>query len=341
MKTINELFKIKNKYSKIYIELIEQSKNNKNKDRILNIRKYSERHHIIPKSLGGNNSIKNIVVLTAREHYISHLLLFKYFKAIKDRDGLYKMSTAFFKMHNGNKQQKKIYPHYSYLYNKAKEIMGKLSKDQVVARNLKTGECERISKENWIKYKDIKYVGTTKGIKLSKEHKDKIKSNSSKNTVPVYDNVDKINKRIHKDLFDNQRYVSVHKGKVTVFDSKEEKNKMITQEEFYLNKDRYTTTGSKGIKEFTPEIKNKMKISYQKTKVNYCIYCKKGPYAPSIIVKYHGENCKSNTNMIKKEHIPWNKNKKSIRIKCPHCNKEGGQSIMKRWHFNNCKALNI
>lgn len=24
-------------------------------------------------------------------------------------------------------------------------------------------------------------------------------------------------------------------------------------------------------------------------------------------------------------------------VKCPHCNKKGGESGMKRWHFNNCK----
>lgn len=33
------------------------------------------RHHIVPRSLGGDNSIENIVLLTAREHYIAHKLL--------------------------------------------------------------------------------------------------------------------------------------------------------------------------------------------------------------------------------------------------------------------------
>lgn len=38
---------------------------------------YIERHHIIPKSLGGTNSKDNIVKLTAREHFICHCLLSK------------------------------------------------------------------------------------------------------------------------------------------------------------------------------------------------------------------------------------------------------------------------
>jgi hypothetical protein len=36
---------------------------------------YSERHHIIPKSLGGSNALDNLVNLTAREHFIAHMLL--------------------------------------------------------------------------------------------------------------------------------------------------------------------------------------------------------------------------------------------------------------------------
>jgi hypothetical protein len=36
---------------------------------------YYEKHHIIPKCLGGTNSKSNIVLLTFKEHYIAHLLL--------------------------------------------------------------------------------------------------------------------------------------------------------------------------------------------------------------------------------------------------------------------------
>lgn len=38
---------------------------------------YYECHHIIPRSMGGTNSLKNRVLLTAREHFICHLLLTK------------------------------------------------------------------------------------------------------------------------------------------------------------------------------------------------------------------------------------------------------------------------
>lgn len=38
---------------------------------------YSEKHHVIPRCLGGGNSKDNLVILTAAEHYIAHLLLMK------------------------------------------------------------------------------------------------------------------------------------------------------------------------------------------------------------------------------------------------------------------------
>jgi len=38
---------------------------------------YTEKHHVIPKSMGGGNDKSNLVTLTAREHYIIHWLLFK------------------------------------------------------------------------------------------------------------------------------------------------------------------------------------------------------------------------------------------------------------------------
>lgn len=58
-------------YIKHYDKLIEQAKTREP------IKGYTETHHIIPKCLGGDNSIDNLVVLTAEEHYIAHLLLAK------------------------------------------------------------------------------------------------------------------------------------------------------------------------------------------------------------------------------------------------------------------------
>ena len=63
---------------------------------------YYEKHHIIPKSVGGSNSPDNLVLLTAREHYIAHLLLYNHYKAIGGND-FRKMSFALVSMLSTNK----------------------------------------------------------------------------------------------------------------------------------------------------------------------------------------------------------------------------------------------
>jgi hypothetical protein len=58
-------------YTKIYYKLIESRK------ALPTSSNYHEKHHILPKCLGGSNDKNNLVLLTAREHYIAHWLLTK------------------------------------------------------------------------------------------------------------------------------------------------------------------------------------------------------------------------------------------------------------------------
>lgn len=60
-------------YTKIYNNLIEFRLKNKYIG-------YTEKHHILPRSLGGSDDKENIVELSAREHYICHLLLTKMYE---------------------------------------------------------------------------------------------------------------------------------------------------------------------------------------------------------------------------------------------------------------------
>ena len=57
-------------YEKHYKLLIEKAKH-----RILDC--YSEKHHIIPRCIGGNDNSANLVRLTPEEHYLAHQLLVK------------------------------------------------------------------------------------------------------------------------------------------------------------------------------------------------------------------------------------------------------------------------
>lgn len=64
----NSIIFLQNKYLNWYRAIISKAS-----QRQLN--GYVEKHHILPRSLGGDNSIVNIVSLTAREHFVCHLLL--------------------------------------------------------------------------------------------------------------------------------------------------------------------------------------------------------------------------------------------------------------------------
>lgn len=60
------------KYSNWYESLISKAK-----FRYLPLTMYTEQHHVVPRSFGGSDDKSNLVKLTAREHYVAHLLLWK------------------------------------------------------------------------------------------------------------------------------------------------------------------------------------------------------------------------------------------------------------------------
>lgn len=81
-------------YKKHYNLLIETRK-----DRNLLDGEYYETHHIIPKSMGGNNEPSNLIRLTAREHFIAHWLLWRIHQNAE-------MAFAFYCLTNMSKNQK-------------------------------------------------------------------------------------------------------------------------------------------------------------------------------------------------------------------------------------------
>lgn len=60
---------LSNKYSQWYERIIDRARNRRAIDG------YYETHHIIPRTMGGTDDPSNLVKLTAREHFICHLLL--------------------------------------------------------------------------------------------------------------------------------------------------------------------------------------------------------------------------------------------------------------------------
>ena len=91
---------LQNKYARWYFQIID-------KRRLAPVEGYSEKHHVIPACLGGSNSLENVVSLTAREHFICHLLLTK----MVNGQARHKMIHAVWLMANmisDNQQRQKI-----------------------------------------------------------------------------------------------------------------------------------------------------------------------------------------------------------------------------------------
>lgn len=151
---------IKNKYSKWYFSLINDRKLKVNES------SYLEKHHIIPKSLGGTDNKENLVYLTAREHYIAHLLLVKMTEGnekAKMSFALKCMSNFQNKYHERYNPPSKIYEiernnfiesvsilnkgHPSYLKKHSEETKAKIKKTQ----KKRFAEMSINEKQEWVK----------------------------------------------------------------------------------------------------------------------------------------------------------------------------------------------
>lgn len=151
-------------YQKIYNSIIERAKSqNRQKNKGI----YYEEHHILPRGMGGSEQKENKVLLTAKEHYIAHILICKIYPHNK------KMLYAIWRLVNSNgKQGHKI---NASEYQRLKEKIIELRKKS----------------KGWHQSEEFKkrLSNLFKGIPKSKEHKLHLSQNhaniSGKNN-PMY-----------------------------------------------------------------------------------------------------------------------------------------------------------
>jgi len=110
---------LKNKYTSWYFDIIQNAKKRNN------LKGCIEKHHIIPRSLGGDNSSENIVALSIKEHYTVHHLLTKMVTGKQK----YKMINAFWAMTN-IKMNKLTSKQYEDMRKMASEIHSNLVKNK-------------------------------------------------------------------------------------------------------------------------------------------------------------------------------------------------------------------
>lgn len=179
-------------YNRIYMQLINRAQ--------IELRKkgcdiYFESHHIVPKSLNGTNDKENLVLLTAREHFIAHKLLCEIYP---DNN---KLKYALWAMINlNNSKQSRVYSISSREYLNARTnyiYLAQQPKSEEHKLNLKkswTTERKRLESEKKLGKKMIfkngvsPLLGTKRPIELilSKEMHPmwgKTHSNETKNKI--------------------------------------------------------------------------------------------------------------------------------------------------------------
>jgi len=101
----------------------------------------------------------------------------------------------------------------------------------------------------------------------------------------------------------------------------------------------------------TLESKEKMSIKQNNREKVECPFCKK-ICSINVIKRWHFDNCIMNPINVNRDLLNERKcsmetrkkmgenKKKKPKLICPYCNKQGGSSNMRRYHFENCKYKN-
>lgn len=149
---------------------------------------YFESHHIVPKCMGGNNDKANLVLLTAREHFIAHKLLCKIYP---DNSSLWFAFNIMAHVKNENKQYKVSSKDYSILREKFSIIQSERmtgSNHPLYNKKHKQETLDKMSK-------------TRKGRKFSEEHKSNLSKSKSGENHPFYGKSSPAKGHKHTDKF--------------------------------------------------------------------------------------------------------------------------------------------
>ena len=162
-------------YNRIYISIVLRAKSEEdNRRQSKQVGLYYERHHILPRSLGGLDKTDNLVYLTAREHFICHWLLVKIYPI--GSESYNKMMFALWRMRSQPTSQATRYVFsnvYVYLREQFAKVIGEItSKSQTGAGNsqygkrwytsLEDGHSERFDlppEYGWVKGKNAFGIG--------------------------------------------------------------------------------------------------------------------------------------------------------------------------------------
>lgn len=149
------------KYQRIYDAIINQAK-------MRTLTGYKERHHIVPRCMGGTDEKENLVDLTAREHFLVHKLLCEIYPDNR------KLHYAYWSFVNkfGSKGQLRDYRVSSREYARIKERLSQLGHSLETRQKLSEANIGKVqSAESNKKRSDAAKgkIAWNKGLKLTEE----------------------------------------------------------------------------------------------------------------------------------------------------------------------------
>ena len=121
-------------YQRIHDAIIDRARNR-------TLQGYLERHHVIPRCLGGTDDLDNLVELTAREHFIVHKLLVKIYPTE------YKLVYAYWMMSRNvsNSKYKRNYKVSSRDYEYARQLFSEVSSIRQKGKQLSEEHKQKLS----------------------------------------------------------------------------------------------------------------------------------------------------------------------------------------------------
>jgi len=267
---------LQNKYTKCYYSIIERAKS-----RVLPKETYIEKHHIIPRSLGGSNDPSNLISLTAREHFICHLLLPKMLTGIEKRNMTFAIWSMLNRDHSKQRSRHKV---NSYTYQRLKIQVASATSQLHKGKTISKETREKLSKSCQGR------PSAFKGKTHSAEAKQKL-SNAHKGKIVSAETVAKIleaRKNYQHSEETKEKISNSNKGK-TVTHSEETRKKISASLKGRVPTWLKGKPGHSKGKSRSEETKNKLRTAKPKFT---CPHCGSVVGGKSNYNRWHGDNCK-------------------------------------------------
>jgi hypothetical protein len=284
---------IQNKYTKWYIDLINSAK--------MQVKHgYGEKHHIIPRCMGGSDAPENLVKLTAREHFICHKLLTKMIA----KDSPYRSKLAYAAWQQGRSATNRGFKISSRIYESLKK---ELSESTIGRKRDPFSESARLNMRKSARQRK-KYPPTEKQLKSYERLREL--GQASAGTSKSEDTKKKISNKLSGRVLTTD-----HKTNISI--SKEGKTR-----------DPFSDEWKKNMSNSKIGEKNNMFGKSHSEETKKLISLKKTGKPGSRKGAKLSESTKNKQSATKKN---------APIVKCPHCGKEGRGSNMTRYHFDKCK----